>query len=80
MSANFYWAPQSQQTSISVGSKTKFAFSMTEIFGNFPIDLDEKDTLVLRGMSLADGEQNNPYTQLIDAIDKHGSIRVTRES
>lgn len=83
MSANIYWEPAEKNANdLPVGGKEAFmdalenaGFSDIRHGGQV---FTEEDLPTLRGMQAVFGEVNvnNPYWHLINAIEKHGSVRV----
>lgn len=81
MSANIYYMPLKKVYSMGVNTPSSFISVMTGVFGEFPIELDDGDIPILRGMAVADrrDESDNPYYATIRAIEQHGKIKVWAE-
>lgn len=82
MSANIYWEPSGRQAKdIPTGAPQSLITAIANAgLGdiNAGITLDESDLPTLKGMWAVHGRVNveNPYWHIIEAIEKHGSIRV----
>jgi len=75
MSVTIVCRPVSEGIIINGGtSSTEKA--LNETFGKFPIMLSDDDLPVLTGMAAVYRGEPNPFTQLIDAIDKYERIQV----
>lgn len=82
MSANIYWGPISPtRTALSTFAPQKFMLTLNAIGWTDNEELDESHLTALKGMAAVfeTGTSANPYQQLIDAIEKHGSIHVWAE-
>jgi hypothetical protein len=77
VSANLYYSTIAKGTCFGGGS------TLTELLreakGEFPITFDHSDLAMLRGMALADKHSRKDITELIEAIEKHGALRVWAE-
>lgn len=82
MGANIYFhqmKPVDGQ-SISCHAPSSFIASMERAFGEFPCVLDSENVPVLKGMAaMSHDGGGNPYQEIIDAIDKYGTIKVYAE-
>ena len=79
MSANIYWQP-AKGKSVDVATPSSFMASMQRAFGDPPWNLTHTQWPMLEGMSAVAGGPDNPYDQLLAAIDRHDTIRVWSES
>lgn len=83
MTANVYWQPISpKRNKLYVMAPSSFASSMTDCFGEAPWTLSKGSVKSLYGMlSMTTNRKGseNPYMQMIAAIDKHEKIRVWLE-
>lgn len=75
MSANFYFEPVKPGRSLEVSAPSSFRGALEEAFGELPLVLSGNDAATLRGMKAAKCEPE-AITQLMEAIDKYGSVRV----
>lgn len=77
MSANIYWEPISIKTKrLRVMAPSSFISAMER--ANFPLPntFDESAIPTLRGMAATMNEENNPFLELIEKIEKYGSVSV----
>ncbi len=58
-----------------VWSPSSFIDSMTTVFG-WPAEIGTKDIPVLKGMSAVHGGEHNPYPEIIELVEKFGSIEL----
>ena len=81
MGANIYFRPVKPKNKYAVCSMAPQSFmeTMRKAFGDFPCELSEADLQKLNGMAIMFTDDCNPYTDLIDAINKHGTIEVYAE-
>lgn len=70
--------PQSGK-SLDVSAPSSFIREMDHAFGSLPLQLNKGDLPTLRGMSATQREFDNPYSRLIEAIEKLGEIEVYAE-
>lgn len=82
MGASFYWQAE-KGTHLPVGARSSFKEAFERLFGNMPVTLHPKDLTALQSASLVWGATNanddNPFSKLCDALDKHESVRVWAE-
>lgn len=83
MSASIHYRPTSTKdpTLQQVGSPSQFIEIMKRAFGNFPCSLGIGEVRVLRGMSAMCRDNwveygIDPYMEIIDIIEKIGSIQL----
>ena len=78
MSATIHWrsTAKSDPHLKEVGAPSSFIESIERAFGGFPVELDEKAVPVLRGMTVMYHEHPNGYDEIIELIEKHGSIEL----
>lgn len=78
MSASIMWEPLNPNPKhFSVGAPSFFIESLKNADMELPRTFTEADVSVLKGMSAASGrDENNPYQQMINAIEKYGEITV----
>ena len=62
----------------NVGAPGSFIQSMQKAFGRFPCELAEKDYAKLSGMAImySGSDDDNPYREVIDLIEKFGRIEL----
>lgn len=80
MSASIYYQAVKGKN-LSVGAKSSFLAAIERAFGGVPCVLSEHDVLKLQGLAAAfDSEDQRAAVQeLIEAIEKHASVRVWAE-
>lgn len=62
---------------LSVGAPSHFIQCMERAFGVFPVRLTKSDIPVIRGMmAILREDQDNPYGEIIGAIEKLGEIEI----
>ena len=86
MSANIYYRQVKpiDGKDLAVFGPSSFIRSLEQAFGRFPCELGKKDIETLKGMAAvsmdgAEDKYGNPYTNLIEAIEKLGVIEVYAE-
>ncbi len=72
MSGSFYWQPIKGKC-LHVGSPSKTLSAFEEAFGGLPLELEDTDIPVLKGLAAAQVEGAN---DLMDALYKHKSVRL----
>lgn len=75
MSVTILYHPVSDGVIIDGGTSSAFK-ALNETFGKFPIMLSDDDLPMLTGMAAVYHGEPNPFTQLMDAIDRYETIRV----
>ncbi len=74
------WQPKSGQSLDTDGNIVDVARALEKAFGKFPIELKFDDVHILLGLSAYysanHGDDNNPFQQLIDAVNVHDNIRL----
>ena len=77
MSANIYWEPVSIKTRrLRVMAPSSFISAMERANLPLPNTFDESAIPTLRGMAATMNEENNPFLELIEKIEKYGSVSV----
>lgn len=77
MSANIYWEPVSIKTKrLRVMAPSSFISAMDRANLPLPNTFDESAIPTLRGMAATMNEENNPFLELIEKIEKYGSVTV----
>ena len=77
MSANIYWEPVSIKTKrLRVMAPSSFISAMERANLPLPNTFDESTIPTLRGMAATMNEENNPFLELIEKIEKYGSVSV----
>lgn len=77
MSANIYWEPVSIKTKrLRVMAPSSFISTMERANLPLPNTFDESAIPTLRGMAATMNEENNPFLELIEKIEKYGSVSV----
>ena len=81
MSVSVFWTPCPKDRKYLKG-QSSLVEALERAFGPFPITLGQGDIKVLQGMSAVVCGHNyddNPYSQLINAIEIHDSVTVSKE-
>lgn len=60
----------------NVMAPSAFIESMERAFGRFPVELGSQDICALRGMKAMHNGEHNPYTELIEIIERFGLVEV----
>lgn len=82
MSATIFYEPVKQNSkSLDVSAPSTFQDRLAKAFGGdwttvLPRIFGKDDIPTLQGMSATQIEDNNPYQQMIDLIEKYDQIRV----
>lgn len=80
MSANVYWQPTKIKYELGVMTPSRFKTAMTSVFGQLPWELDTGAIIFLKAMiAVCNENSSGPYIRLVEAIEKHDSIRVWME-
>jgi hypothetical protein len=81
MSANTYWRPKDKGTSLPCLSSFLDVVAEAQGFGHAAHEtvLTDSDVPLLRGIAAADKSTRATVDQLLDAIEKHGTIILWRE-
>lgn len=74
MGASFYWKPLGSGKRIDVGPRSEFK----RILG-IPCRFNERDIDFLRGVAAGNEYLQEPIQDILDAIEKHGTISVWDE-
>ena len=80
MSASIYYQPVSG-THLNIGAPSSFIKAMSQLFGNPPWTITDRDYNVLQGLAagLESNDQKEAVAELMQAAYKHGEIRVWAE-
>lgn len=79
MSVSIMWRPQ-KNNGRSLNGQSSFKEALEKVFGNLPKTFTKKDIERLEVMHrLSDIPYDDPYEELIEAINKHSSIEVWAE-
>ena len=81
MGATVYYRQISKRDEhLDVWCPSAFLNRLAEAFGVLPLKLTAKDIPVLRGMAVVHGRPpvnfENPYSQVIEAIEQYGEIEL----
>lgn len=77
MSATVYWTPVKSGKAVGKGSLRD---ALTKAFGQMPEELAEDDFRTLEiAKRMTGGEVGEEIQELIDAVEKHGAIRISVE-
>ncbi len=78
MGANIYYEPtERKKHDVSAMAPQTFIKMMEKVFGRFPCELNAGCVPQLAAMATMHGdEKHNPYRDLINGIEKFGSIQV----
>ena len=80
MSANIYWRQVKPKdgTSLNVSAPSYFMGVMERAFGSFPCTLTEEHIPVLTGLAatIDRDDRENPYQELIKAIQQYENVEV----
>jgi hypothetical protein len=82
MSASIFWEAVDPKPKIRFWASSSFMEQMKRAGFRQPIDLDQGAIPVLRGMAATGptgGDAPNPFQELIDKIEKHGTISIWAE-
>lgn len=84
MSVTIFYEPIEQSNAIDVPAPVTFRKKLAKAFGGdedtiLPRTFNGQDVPILRGMSATQLDDNNPYQQIIDLIEKYDQIRVWTE-
>ena len=80
MSANIYWEPITTNAKrLHVMAPSWFMQVLERADMGLPNTFGEKDIPTLRGMAANMNEEKNPFNELIEIIEKRGSINVWYE-
>lgn len=81
MSATILWEPTGKGKSLDVWSPSVFIAAMEQVFGSLPVILGGNAVDLLRAMSAAtsDAKMSAVYSDLADAIEAHGEVRLWAE-
>jgi hypothetical protein len=77
MSANIYWEPVSTKAkTLRVMAPSSFISAMERADLPLPNTFGESAIPTLRGMAATMRDENNPFTELIEKIEKYGPVTV----
>ncbi len=78
MRATILWRPLGGDKYLNCSTPSKFRKIMEEIYGSFPITLNQNDIGKLNAMAKVDHRPNeeNPYAQLVDILEYTESIEI----
>lgn len=78
MGANIYFEPTERtKHEVSAMAPSSFIKTMEKVFGRFPCELNSGCIPQLAAMAAMHGDdRHNPYQDLINGIEKFGSIQV----
>lgn len=77
MSANIYWEPVlTNAKRLRVMAPSSFISALERADLPLPNTFDESAIPILRGMAATMNEENNPFQELIEKIEKYGSVSV----
>jgi hypothetical protein len=76
MSVSVYYQPISKAVNLENATQI-FVKAMEKTFGEFPISLDSSNLNILEAMGSVLGDEYNPYSELVDAIENYGEVLVT---
>ena len=80
MSANLYWSPVRKGKDLPVNASSSFIAAMERAMGSLsPWTVMESDAPVLRGLLAGLQHEREAIEAILDAIDKHGEIKVWAE-
>lgn len=81
MSANIYFMPDVKKgTPLNTPAPSSFIETLERAGYTLPYTFDDSDKKLLLGMACArERQEDNPYRQLIEAIDNFGRVRVWAE-
>jgi hypothetical protein len=80
MSATIFWEPVSTKAkSLRVMAPSSFISAMERADLPLPNTFDESAIPTLRGMAATMKDENNQFTELIEKIEKYGSVNVWYE-
>lgn len=77
MGATIHYRPTGKEgPRLSVMAPSSFIEAITRAFGTFPVELNEGSIPVLRGMAAADKGMADDYGDVIETIERVGSIHL----
>ena len=80
MSATIFWEPVSTKAkSLRVMAPSSFISAMERANLSLPNTFDKSSVSILRGMAATMNDENNPFNELIEKIEKYGSVSVWYE-
>ena len=80
MSANLYWSPVRKGKDIPVNAPSSFIEAMEAAMGSGqPWTIMESDMPVLRGLSAGLKHERDAINAILEAVEKHGQIKVWAE-
>jgi hypothetical protein len=82
MSASICWEPvKTNPKTLSVPAPSRFIATLDALGVGMPGEVGEEHEAALRALSIhyGDTERQNPFEQLLRAIEKHGRVRVWAE-
>lgn len=80
MGASICWEPVPEKTrQLSCSAPQNFLESLRILGWSPERPLNRGFVVALRGMAFAAGQNGQPYVELIEAIEKHGEVRVWAE-
>jgi hypothetical protein len=80
MSATIFWEPVSiKSKSLRVMAPSSFISAMERADFPLPNTFDKSSIPTLRGMAATMNDENNPFNELIEKIEKYGSVSVWYE-
>lgn len=76
MTVTFMYEPVANVTSFQHGTSSDHT-ALTDTFGTFPVELDQRDVATLRAMGRA--ARNPLYEEIADTIERVGEIRLSAQ-
>jgi len=78
--ASIYWQPLDKKRDLEIWAPSSFMEALKRAFDrDFPMDLDDADLPVLRGMAAVSGDKNNDFATLVRLIEDKGPVRIWAE-
>lgn len=80
MGQNIYWEPiQNNRSCLPTMAPSSFRGIIERVFGSLPVRLNDSELSKLEALREAITQENDSFTELIEAISRHGSIEISAE-
>lgn len=76
------WKPTKEAETLSFEGNSFFPVreALLSVFKDFPFELTANELPLIKAMEAAAGVGKKPYSQIIEAIERHGSILISLDS
>lgn len=75
-SGGVFWAPLADEKVVPLNDPLEFIHKMKLVFGSSPYELGQSDLPKLTTLAALEQHSVNPYAVLVEALRRHGKIRV----